>query len=58
MRGAIQVLHDDLAAIRTGRANPESCGKTVYRILRDSHAFHAIGFDQRPGTAYDDDQTV
>ena len=22
MRGAIQVLHDDLAAIRTGRANP------------------------------------
>ena len=22
MRGAIQVLHDDLAAIRTGRASP------------------------------------
>ena len=42
MRGAIQVLHD-LSAIRTGRGQPKSRGKTTNRILRKPYASHATG---------------
>ena len=58
MEKAVAVAKDDLASVRTGRANPEHVRPDRRRLLRRDDPAQPARLDQHPGGADGDHQAV